>query len=98
LKLYLSNETDRILREFNPLRIRQYLRRTPHDTVYDFLISYATHPFYTGKEYLLSVDLSQPGNLENPEHRHYPALDAVAASIMLLTYAHATYEMGTSFG
>lgn len=96
--VFLSSDSARVLREFTPTRVRANLGRTRYDTIYSFLASYATHPFYTGKEFLLGLDVaSEPQAIVDHELREYEPLDAVTASVLLMTYAYATYELGTNF-
>ncbi|MGE0430920.1 MAG: hypothetical protein AB7K09_07510 [Planctomycetota bacterium] len=98
LALYMANDASAIRREFAPSRVRACAGTTPYDAVHRFLSSYASHPFYTGREFMLQVDLNAPGDIEPPKPAHYPALDAVGGSIVLLSYAHTTRALGCNFG
>ena len=98
LALYMANDASAIRREFAPGRVRACVGTTPFDAIGRFLASYASHPFYTGREFLLQVDLNAPGDIEPPRPAHYPSLDAVGATIILLGYAHTTRAIGCNFG
>lgn len=99
LATYLSTDAHRVLREFTPAHVHEQLGPGHTDDLYSFLTSYATHPFYTGSEFLLGVDVADPDvDVRALVEREYPALDAVVASVLQIAFAHTTYEVGTDFG
>ena len=98
LQTYLSQDALKILKEFQPLKIRTALGSTPYDVIHNFLISYQTHPFYTGNEFLLSVDLSSKSSRGIASRIYHPTLDIVVALMILITYLHTYFQVSTGFG
>ncbi len=97
LKTYLSQDAVKILKDFQPLKIRVTLGSMPYDVIHNFLISYQTHPFYTGNEFLLSVDLSSTGSRGIASRIYHPTLDVVVALMILYTYLHMYFQICTGF-
>ncbi len=98
LRTYLSQDAVKILREFQPLKVRTVLGSTPYDVIHNFLISYQTHPFYTGNEFLLSVDLSSASSRGIASRIYHPVLDIVVALLIIYTYLHVHFQVCTGFG
>ncbi|MCD4658302.1 MAG: hypothetical protein K8S87_12275 [Planctomycetes bacterium] len=98
LKLYLSQDSSKILNEFQPMNVRKEIGKQPYDVLHNFLISYYTHPFYTGNEFLLSVDIKSEGDQGMATRIFHPTLDIVVALLILVSYTHMYYQASTGFG
>ena len=98
LKAYLSQDSSKILNEFQPMNVRKALGKQPYDVLHNFLMSYYTHPFYTGNEFLLSVDIKSEGDKGMATRIFHPTLDIVVALLILVSYIHMYYQASTGFG
>jgi hypothetical protein len=98
LKIYLSQDSTKILKEFQPMKVRHELGKQPYEILHNFLISYYTHPFYTGNEFLLSVDIKSEKDTGMATRIYYPTLDIVVAMLILVSYIHMYFQASTGFG
>ena len=98
LKAYLSQDSSKILNEFQPMNVRKALGKQPYDVLHNFLMSYYTHPFYTGNEFLLSVDIKSESDKGMATRIFHPTLDIVVALLILVSYIHMYYQASTGFG
>ena len=98
LKTYLSQDSQKILKEFQPMNVRREIGKQPYTVLHNFLISYYTHPFYTGNEFLLSVDIKSDSDYGMATRVFYPTLDIVVALLILISYIHMYFQASTGFG